>query len=41
MNLFRMRQFHETYRGNEIVAPLVRQVAWTHNLIIRGQGRDE
>lgn len=38
-NLFRMRQFYETYRGNEIVAPLVRQLPWTHNLIILGQSK--
>lgn len=38
-NLFRMRQFHESYRGNEKVSPLVRQLPWTHNLIILSQGK--
>jgi predicted nuclease of restriction endonuclease-like (RecB) superfamily len=33
-NLFRMRQFYETYRHDEKVAPLVRQLPWTHNLLI-------
>ncbi|MFZ5891254.1 MAG: PDDEXK nuclease domain-containing protein [Myxococcota bacterium] len=33
-NLFRMRQFFESYEGEEIVAPLVRQLAWSHNLMI-------
>ncbi len=33
-NLFRMRQFYETYWSSEKVAPLVRQLPWTHNLII-------
>jgi hypothetical protein len=33
-NLFRMRQFYETYRGDEKVSPLVRQLPWTHHLII-------
>lgn len=33
-NLFRMRQFYETYRGDKIVSPLVRQLPWTHNLLI-------
>jgi len=33
-NLFRMRQFYEAYAGNELVAPLVRQIPWTHHLII-------
>jgi predicted nuclease of restriction endonuclease-like (RecB) superfamily len=38
-NLFRMRQFYETYRDNEEVAPLVRQLPWSHNLIILGQSK--
>jgi predicted nuclease of restriction endonuclease-like (RecB) superfamily len=33
-NLFRMRQFYEAYRGEEKVSPVVRQLPWTHNLII-------
>jgi predicted nuclease of restriction endonuclease-like (RecB) superfamily len=33
-NLFRMRQFYEAYHAQEKVAPLVRQLPWTHNLII-------
>jgi predicted nuclease of restriction endonuclease-like (RecB) superfamily len=33
-NLFRMRQFYETYRDDEKVSPLVSQLSWTHNLII-------
>ncbi|WP_295580761.1 PDDEXK nuclease domain-containing protein [uncultured Lamprocystis sp.] len=36
-NLFRMRQFYETYREDETVAPLVRQISWTHHLMILGQ----
>lgn len=38
-NLFRMRQFYETYQNDQIVAPLVRQLPWTHNLIILGRSR--
>jgi hypothetical protein len=38
-NLFRMRQFYEAYRGEEIVSPLVRQLPWTHNLIILSQSK--
>ncbi|MCK4311592.1 MAG: DUF1016 family protein [Candidatus Cloacimonetes bacterium] len=33
-NLYRMKQFYETYKDNEIVTPLVTQLPWTHNLII-------
>lgn len=36
-NLFRMRQFYETYRREEKVAPLVRQLPWSHNIVILGQ----
>lgn len=32
--LYRMMQFYDTYKDNEIVAPLVRQISWTNNLII-------
>lgn len=38
-NLFRMRQFYETYSGNKIVTPLVTQLPWTHNLIILTQSK--
>ncbi len=38
-NLFRMRQFHEAYQGDEIVSPLVTQLPWTHHLIILSQSR--
>lgn len=38
-NLFRMRQFFEAYRDNEKVSPLVRQLPWTHHLIILGQAK--
>jgi predicted nuclease of restriction endonuclease-like (RecB) superfamily len=38
-NLFRMRQFYEAYRGDEKVSPLVRQLPWTHHLIILSQAK--
>ena len=38
-NLFRMRQFFDTYRNDEKVVPLVRQLPWTHNLLILGQSK--
>lgn len=38
-NLFRMRQFYETYYGDEKVSPLVTQLPWTHNLIILSQSK--
>ena len=38
-NLFRMRQFYETYRLDEKVSALLRQLSWTHNLIILSQSK--
>lgn len=38
-NLFRMRQVYETYHQDEKVSPLVRQLPWTHNLIILSQSK--
>ena len=32
--LYRMMQFYDTYKDNEIFAPLVRQISLTNNLII-------
>lgn len=40
-NLFRMRQFFETYRGNQIVSALLRQLPWTHNLLILSYSKRE
>ena len=33
-NLWRMKQFYETYCGNEILSPLVTEISWTNNLLI-------
>jgi len=32
-----MRQFFETWRGFPKLSPLVRELTWTHNLLILGQ----
>ena len=32
--LYRMKQFYETYKDNEIVTPLVTQISWTNHLLI-------
>jgi predicted nuclease of restriction endonuclease-like (RecB) superfamily len=36
-SLFRMRQMYETYRTFPIVAALLRQLPWTHHLMILGR----
>ncbi len=33
-NLWRMKAFFKTYAGSEKLAPLVREISWSHNLII-------
>jgi len=38
-NLFRMRQFYEAYRGDEIVSALLTQLPWTQNLTILTQAK--
>jgi predicted nuclease of restriction endonuclease-like (RecB) superfamily len=38
-NLFRMRKFYETYRGDEKVTALLSQLPWTHNLVILNQSK--
>ena len=38
-NLWRMRQFFETYRDQPKLSPLVRELPWTHHLIILGQSK--
>jgi predicted nuclease of restriction endonuclease-like (RecB) superfamily len=38
-NLFRMRQFYEIYKDDSIVSPLVRQIPWSHHLIVLGQSK--
>ncbi|SAL84074.1 hypothetical protein AWB74_06813 [Caballeronia arvi] len=39
-NLWRMRGFFETYSGTEKLAPLVREIGWSHNLIILERCKD-
>lgn len=38
-NLFRMKQFYEAYTNPEIVSALLRQLPWTHHLLILGQSK--
>ena len=38
-NLFRMRQFYETYQEDKKVSALLTRLPWTHNLIILSQSK--
>jgi predicted nuclease of restriction endonuclease-like (RecB) superfamily len=33
-NIWRMKQFFETYNGNERLSPLVREISWSNNVLI-------
>ncbi len=36
-NLWRMRQFYDTYASDEKLSPLVREISWTNNMLIISQ----
>jgi predicted nuclease of restriction endonuclease-like (RecB) superfamily len=40
-NLWRMKLFHETFVDNKKLAPLVREIGWSHNLIIMEKCKDD
>ena len=40
-NLWRMKNFYEAFAGNEKLAPLVREISWTKNLVILERCKDE
>ena len=39
-NLWRIKQFYEAYAKNEKLAPLVREISWTKNLVILERCKD-
>ncbi len=39
-NLWRMRDFHISYEGNEKLTALLSEISWTHNLVILEQCKD-
>jgi predicted nuclease of restriction endonuclease-like (RecB) superfamily len=40
-NLWRIKLFHETYAHNPKLAPLVREIGWSHNIIIMERCSDD
>ncbi|MBW4422555.1 MAG: DUF1016 family protein [Myxacorys californica WJT36-NPBG1] len=40
-NLWRMKLFFETYRESEKLAPMVREIGWTHNIVILEKCKDD
>lgn len=40
-NIWRMKQFYETYVGNEKLSSLLREISWTNNLTIMSRTKSE
>jgi predicted nuclease of restriction endonuclease-like (RecB) superfamily len=40
-NIWRMKQFYETYRDNEILSSLLRELSWTNNLLIMSRAKTD
>ena len=40
-NLWRMRQFYVAYAGKEKLAPMVREISWTKNILIFEECKDD
>jgi len=40
-NIWRMKQFYETYAGNEKLSALLREISWTNNLMILSRAKTE
>lgn len=40
-NLWRTRVFYHSYSNNKKLAPLVREISWTHNIIIFERSKDD
>ena len=40
-NIWRMRFFYLTYKGNQKLSPMVAELGWTHNLIIMEACKDD
>lgn len=40
-NLWRIRSFYAGYHANEKLAPLVREISWSHNLVIMERCKEE
>ena len=40
-NLWRMKQFYETYKDNQKLTPLVTEISWTNNLLIMSSAKTD
>ncbi len=40
-NLWRMKQFYETYKDNENLSTLSREIPWSHNMVILSSAKSD
>ena len=40
-NLWRIRSFYANYQGNKKLAPMVREISWSHNMVIMEKCKDD
>jgi predicted nuclease of restriction endonuclease-like (RecB) superfamily len=40
-NIWRMKQFYETYKDNQILSALLRELSWTNNLLIMSRAKTD
>ncbi len=40
-NLWRIKTFYQSYSNNSKLAPLVREIGWSHNILIMGRCKDD
>ena len=40
-NLWRMKQFYETYKNDPKLSALLREISWTHNLTIMSRAKTQ
>ena len=40
-NIWRMKQFYETYKDNQILSALLRELSWTNNLLVMSRAKTD
>jgi predicted nuclease of restriction endonuclease-like (RecB) superfamily len=40
-NIWRMKQFYETYKDSEILSALLRELSWTNNLLVMSRAKND
>ncbi|MCL1865493.1 MAG: PDDEXK nuclease domain-containing protein [Spirochaetes bacterium] len=40
-NIWRMKQFYETYKDNQILSSLLRELSWTNNLLVMSRAKTD